>query len=287
MIVVLGVVSGLVYGASDFLAGIAARRVPSVLVSLAMFVVAAGTVGAAMLVPGLMPSAWSTDAVVLGLLAGVAGAIGSWALYAALALGPMSVVSPLTAGLYALVPAVAGFALGDRLPWYGVLALGLVVVATVLLSRSPGERSARVTARALVLSLIAGVSLGAYIVLIDRAPAASGFVPLLVDYLTGIVVFLGAWLLTSRARAGGELRRLGLGSTAGATLLAGLGLALGNILLLIGLRLGELAVMGVLNALYPLGTVLLALIVLRERLHPLQVAGIVLAVAASALLALA
>ena len=58
------------------------------------------------------------------------------------------------------------------------------------------------------------------------------------------------------------------------------------ILLVIGLHLGELAVMGVLNALYPLGTVLLALVVLRERLSRLQVLGILLAIAASAVLAL-
>jgi drug/metabolite transporter (DMT)-like permease len=67
---------------------------------------------------------------------------------------------------------------------------------------------------------------------------------------------------------------------------AGLLLAVATILLVIGLHLGELAVMGVLNALYPLGTVLLALVVLRERLSAPQVLGILLALAASATLAL-
>ncbi|MES1170361.1 MAG: EamA family transporter, partial [Leifsonia sp.] len=67
---------------------------------------------------------------------------------------------------------------------------------------------------------------------------------------------------------------------------AGVLLAAGNILLVIGLHLGELAVMGVLNALYPLGTVILAFFVLRERLSLLQTLGIVLALAASAVLAL-
>jgi drug/metabolite transporter (DMT)-like permease len=60
----------------------------------------------------------------------------------------------------------------------------------------------------------------------------------------------------------------------------------GNILLVVGLHLGELAVMGVLNALYPLGTVILAFLVLKERLSVLQTFGIVLALAASAVLAL-
>ena len=63
-------------------------------------------------------------------------------------------------------------------------------------------------------------------------------------------------------------------------------LAGGNILLVVGLHLGELAVMGVLNALYPLGTVILAFFVLKERLSMLQTFGIVLALAASAVLAL-
>jgi drug/metabolite transporter (DMT)-like permease len=73
----------------------------------------------------------------------------------------------------------------------------------------------------------------------------------------------------------------------GQALLAGALLVVANILLVIGLHLGELAIMGVLNALYPLGTVLLALIVLRERLSRLQLAGIALALAASVVLALA
>jgi drug/metabolite transporter (DMT)-like permease len=62
-------------------------------------------------------------------------------------------------------------------------------------------------------------------------------------------------------------------------------LAVGNILLVIGLHLGDLAVMGVLSSLYPLGTVLLAFLVLRERLSWVQGAGIVLALAGSVLLA--
>ena len=94
-------------------------------------------------------------------------------------------------------------------------------------------------------------------------------------------------LLVNRVRRGAaELAGIRHRTGFAQAVLAGVLLAAGNILLVIGLHLGELAVMGVLNALYPLGTVILAFFVLRERLSLLQTVGIVLAMGASAVLAL-
>jgi drug/metabolite transporter (DMT)-like permease len=143
-----------------------------------------------------------------------------------------------------------------------------------------------VTPRAVLLGSIAGLGFAGYIIAIDRTPTDSGLAPLLVD-LTVATLLYGSVLAVNRARRGsaelaGVRNRTGLVQA----VFAGILLAAGNILLVIGLHLGELAVMGVLNALYPLGTVILAFFVLRERLSVLQAFGIVLALAASAVLAL-
>jgi drug/metabolite transporter (DMT)-like permease len=110
--------------------------------------------------------------------------------------------------------------------------------------------------------------------------------PLLVELATGLVIFVVALAVNRLRRGPAELAVLRERTVVGQALLGGLLLVVANILLVIGLHLGDLAVMGVLNALYPLGTIVLALVVLRERLGRLQIAGIVLALAASAVLAL-
>jgi drug/metabolite transporter (DMT)-like permease len=110
--------------------------------------------------------------------------------------------------------------------------------------------------------------------------------PLLVELATGLAIFVVALAANRLRRSPSELAVLRERKVVGQAVLGGLFLVVANILLVIGLHLGDLAVMGVLNALYPLGTILLALIVLRERLGWLQIAGIGLALAASAVLAL-
>jgi drug/metabolite transporter (DMT)-like permease len=190
------------------------------------------------------------------------------------------------AAIYALIPAIVGIALGERLPPIGYVALVAVVIAAVMLAVTREPDSHRVTPRALLLGLIAGVGFGGYIVAIDATPAESGLVPLLVDLAVGIVL-LGAVLVVRRLRSGpDEWAGLRDRSTLGLALAAGATLAAANIMLVIALHLGELSIVGVLNSLYPLGTVLLAMIVLRERLTWVQALGIALAISASAVLAL-
>ncbi|MFC5503238.1 EamA family transporter [Lysinimonas soli] len=282
MIALLGLSSALVYGASDFLGGLASRRMTSLLVSLlsqlaALLIVTVVTVSGS--------GHWSASAVLLGAVAGVAGGIGTWAFYASLAIGPMSVVSPGVAMIYAVVPAIVGFAIGERIAPLGYVALAAVVVAAVLLAVPRQRDPVRVTPRAVVLGSIAGIGFAGYIIAIGRTPRDSGLAPLLVDLCVATLLY-GTVLLVNRVRRG-RAELAGLGDRLGVVqaVLAGILLALGNILLVVGLHLGDLAVMGVLNALYPLGTVILAFFVLRERLSVLQAVGIVLALAASAVLA--
>ena len=283
MIALLGLSSALVYGASDFLGGLASRRITPLLVSFLSQLAALLIAAVATFVSN---PHWSVSAVVLGMVAGVAGGIGTWAFFASLAIGPMSVVSPGVAMIYAVVPAIVGFAIGERIAVLGYVALAAVVVAAVLLAVPRQRDPVRVTPRAVLLGSIAGLGFAGYIIAIDRTPTDSGLAPLFVDLIVATVLY-GVVLLVNRARRGpaewsGIRNRTGVVQA----VFAGVLLAAGNILLVIGLHLGELAVMGVLNALYPLGTVILAFFVLKERLSVLQSVGIVLALAASAVLAI-
>ena len=287
MIALLGLSSALVYGASDFLGGLASRRITPLLVSFlsqlaALLIAAVATF--------VSTPHWSTSAVVLGIVAGFAGGIGTWAFYASLAIGPMSVVSPGVAMIYAVVPAIVGFAIGERIAVLGYLALAAVIVAAVLLAVPRQRDPVRVTPRAVLLGSIAGLGFAGYIIAIDRTPTNSGLAPLFVDLIVATLLY-GVVLVVNRVRRGaveGPKEWAGIRNRTGVVqaVFAGVLLAAGNILLVVGLHLGELAVMGVLNALYPLGTVILAFFVLRERLSVLQTIGIVLALAASAVLAL-
>ena len=283
MAAILGFLSAVIYGASDFLGGLASRRMSALLVSFVTFLVALVAVGVGVLIE---QPVWSTQAVVAGVIAGVSGTIGQWAFFAALALGPMSVISPGVAAIYAIIPAVVGIAIGERLPAIGYFALVAVVVAAVMLAVTRETDHSRVSPRALLLGLVAGVGFGGYIVAIDSTPAESGLVPLLVDLTVGILL-LGAILLVRRIRSGpAEFRGIREPNALALSLGAGATLAAANIMLVIALHLGELSIVGVLNSLYPLGTVLLAMIVLRERLTWLQWVGVALAISASAVLAL-
>ena len=282
MIVIAGLVSAIVYGVSDFLGGVSARRIPPILVSLVSFIAAAVPIAAA---TPLVGSVWSTDAVWLGALAGIAGAGAIWAFYTALAIGPMSVISPTVAAVAALLPAVAGIAQGERFTPRGYVALAALIVAAVLLGVTREQQGGRLGTRAVVLAVLSGVGFGGYNVIIEWTPPESGLVPVLVDLIVGAALY-AVIVAVIRMRRGPSFAvftadRRGLWLA----VVAGVLMAVANAVLVWGLHQGELAVMGVLSALYPLGTVLLALTVLRERMSLVQWVGVALALAASVALA--
>jgi drug/metabolite transporter (DMT)-like permease len=283
VIALLGLSSALIYGASDFFGGLGSRRITPLLVSFISQIAALLIATVAVFSSEIH---WSTSAVVLGLVAGVGGGIGTWAFFTSLAIGPMSVVSPGVAMIYAVVPAIVGIALGERIAPLGYVALVAVVVAAVLLAVPRQRDTVRLTPRAIVYGSIAGLGYAGYIIAIGRTPRDSGLLPLWLDLIVATLLYTVVLLINRIRRGPGELSGVRDRTAVIQSILAGILLAGGNILLVVGLHLGELAVMGVLNALYPLGTVILAFFLLKERLSVLQTFGIVLALAASAVLAL-
>jgi drug/metabolite transporter (DMT)-like permease len=294
--VAVGLVSALVYGAADFLGGTAARRISPVRVTAVAAV--SGLLVLLIALP-LVGGVWSTEAVLLGALSGVSGAIAIGLLYACLAVGPMSILSPLTAVVSAVVPLAFGLLGGERLGGIGYVALAVALVAVVLVGFVPERGAVRPSLRGLAMAVGSGVAIGVFIVIIDRTPDDSGLVPLVLNRtVNGAIMFAAVGVLVVARRRRGSA--VGGGRPEAATPAAdawrpGLALAvacgvldaLANTGLLLGLRLGELSIMAVLTALYPAGTILLAAVVLKERIAPVQAVGLVLAVAAGAMLALA
>ncbi len=302
--VMLGLSGALVYGFADFLGGLASRRVRPVTVAAI-----AAAVGIAPLLVGLLVvgARFSWQATLWGAVGGVSGGVGVLLLYAALAIGPMSVLSPLTAVFSAVVPVVVALVRGTVLSPVAIGALVIAVVAVVLVASVRDAGGARLTARGVLAAAVAGCGFGGIVLAFNETPADSGVAPLLVARVLQALL-LGAAAVLSAAAArpggsavvaspappdgvagstarGGSVRRLALVIVA-----CGVFDAMANVFIQAGLHSSTdpvtLPVISVLNALYPIGTVVLAGLVLRERLTLLQGLGIGLALAASVALAL-
>ncbi|WP_409074080.1 EamA family transporter [Micromonospora chalcea] len=268
--IVLAAVSALAFGTADFSGGKASRwadpiavTVVSQMLSLPLLVVLV------LVVPGT-PSALDLG---WGLLAGVAGAGGVMLLYRALATGVMAVVAPVTAITAAIVPIVAGLVLADSPGAVALGGAGLAVVAIGLVSL--GERGAarRLSGRVLAMALAAGLLFGVFFALLGQADESAGMWPVLAVRVSSV-----AFGLALAARTGTRLRlgRRVLGWAAAAGLLD----SAANALFLAAAGRGHLSVVAAVASLYPASTVLLALAVDRERLRPVQLAGLGFAAAA-------
>jgi drug/metabolite transporter (DMT)-like permease len=263
---------------SDFVGGIASRRVAALRVVLVSYPVAMVLLTVLALVFG---GTVTTPAVVWGALCGISQAFGVWWFYAALAAGPISVVSPLTAILVAGVPVGVGVALGERPS--GVAYAGIVValLAVVLVSReAEGEqdRPHRFTKQVAWMTVGSGLAFGLNFVLIDQAPAEARLWPLVFARVSASVLVV----LIALASANLVVPR---GVPLKLALAAGVLDTVANVAMLLALQASLLSLTGVLISLYPAGTVALAMLVLKERVTRWQAAGMVLALAAVAMIA--
>ncbi|MCU1476955.1 MAG: hypothetical protein JWQ64_1648 [Subtercola sp.] len=311
----LGITGAFVYGSSDFLGGLASKRISPLIVTATSAV--AGLAILLLLFP-VIGGAWSWSAVIWGGLSGISGAIALSLLYACLAIGPMSILSPLTAIMSAIVPMTFGLVTGTTFGLVGYLGLGVALVAVVLVGFVPEKGAVRPSAKGLLMAIASGALIGLFLILINQTPTDSGIVPLLFNRSVNALLLFGAVAVLSLGSRRRRQRATATGAGAGAgaigsvrgvdlpgdtdaraavsanlrialLLAVGCGVldAVANILLLTGIHLGDLAIMSVLTAMYPAGTIILAAIVLRERIAPVQIVGLVLALVAAAMLALA
>lgn len=265
MSVLLALLSSLLWGSADFFGGLLTKRLSVYAVvgaSQAFGLIAVTAVALAM--GGF---AGDTDWIPWSMAAGVSGSLGLLCFYAALASGTMGVVSPIAA-LGAVVPVVTGIAQGEQpsnLALAGI-AIGLLGAAAA----SGPELSSKVDMRPVVLAAVAGLFFGACFTFLAYGAESSSVMTLWGMRVTSVTGFVVAALFT---RSLGGLR-----SSDGPGLLAvGLGDAGANLLFALATQRGLLSITSAVGSLYPVATVLLAYVVLHERLHRIQIVGVIAA----------
>jgi len=285
LVVVVGLASALIFGAADFFGGLASKRLlPVRVVSLSALVGLTILLVASLVVGGR----FSWEAVLWGGLSGAVGSFGILLLYAALAIGPMSILSPLTAVISAIVPVTWGLIQGERLTLIGYIALGLALIAVVLVGFVPERGAVRPSLRGVAYATASGALIGTLLILLNEAPDDSGLLPLVFNRVSYLVILWGIVLvLVVRSRVRRDPPGPRVRPVLPLIIAAGVADSTANILIILGLRLGDLSVIAVLTALYPAGTIALAAIVLKERIAPVQWVGLVVALIAAAMLALA
>ena len=284
MTILFGLLSAFSYGYADFVGALASKKVRALTVTTVAF-----TFGLllALFFSLFLGASYSLTVIQIGVLAGFCSAAAISFLYAALALGPISITSPLTAVLSAIVPVVIDIASGEELGALSLVAIVLILIAVVLVAFVPGPDVRLPSLKATLYSVGAGLGFGGLFVFIDASPADSGLGVLVVMRIVGIAILLAGLTLLFLSKKNKVIieREVFAASTIWLVLLAGFGDITGNVFFVIATREGALAIAAVLTSLYPVGTILLARIFLKEKLALSQNLGILLAVSACGLLA--
>ncbi len=275
--IVYGLASAAVWGAGDFSGGLAAKR------NRAMTVVLASQVVGGIFILSLArlfgegvppPVYWGW-----GALAGISGALGLLAFYRGLAGSRMGLVAPMSALVTAALPIAVGV-VTEGLPSPGQRwGFAVALPAIWLIAQSDG--SVRVSLADMRLPVLSGLGFGLFFIFISRVSAEAVFWPLFSARLASVSLFLAVSL--SRRQLGAMFRSIRCWPV---IIVAGIFDAGGNALFALASRAGRLDIATVSASMYPATTVLLAWIVLKERLGRKQWLGVAGILAALALLAL-
>jgi len=272
----LALLSAVFYGTADFLGGLAARRATAL--GATVLAQGSGLVLVAIAMPLFPAGPPSAEGALWGAGAGLTGGLGVALLYYGFAVGRVSVVAPVTAVCSIAIPVLVATALGERPGPLAVAGIAVAIASVALISLQddaaggPGSRD-----RSVAIALCSGAAIGAFLVCLARAGTASGLWPLLIARVTSTAALAAAALL-ARVPLAVPRRVLPLVLACGALDVVA------NGLYLVAAREGPLGLIATLASLYPASTVLLARLVLRERLRRVQSFGLACAAAAIVLI---
>lgn len=270
MAALLALAAACSFGISDVAGAVAAKRASSIVVSLGLQFAGLPILVIAL---ALLPGAPSLEAVLLGALAGAFGIVGLVLYLRSMAVGPVGVISPVSALMGVAVPVTWGITIaGEVLTTLQVVGVVTGIVAVVLVAWSPGASLRAFGTGGPVIALIAGSLFGLFFVVLDATPTDSGLWPLLGARLSGSVLLVGLLVFVPRPTPTRSLWPL--------IALSGVTDMGANILFLLATRSGLLSLVSLLASLYPVVALLLAHHLLKERLTPLQAGGVVLALTA-------
>ena len=273
LVVVFGLASAASWGAGDFMGGFLTRRMNAWKVLVISFGASIIFLTAlALLTSEPLPSSTQLG---WGIAAGLSGTLALAAYYRALAMGKMGIAAPVTGVLTASVPVLFGV-LTQGLPTpYQSVGFVLALVGLWLISRREGEIG---VSRSLGLAVLAGLGFGGFLVLLSQAGTTAVFWPISTARGTGLSVLL-LIAVVNRGRLRGERGGLAL------MLLTGVLEVGGNAFFLLATQVGRIDVASVLCSLYPAATIILAYLLLKERMTRTQGAGIMAVLIAIVLIA--
>src|SRR4051812_22563735 len=267
----LALMSAILYGAADFVGGLTSRRASTLAVVLVSQL--SGVVVVLILLPLLPEASVLRSDAGWGAVAGLAGGFGVALLYRALAIGTMSVVAPTTAVCAVAIPVAFAIVLGERPSTMALAGMATALVAIVLVSQSPAPSSASPqrprSSEALLLAIASGVAIGLFYLTLARTSRQAGLWPLLAARGASSALF--AVIALASGHRALRMPRSVLPMAIGCGVLD----MAANGLYLVATRGGALSVIVTLASLYPASTVLLARVILHERLGPLQITGVV------------
>lgn len=277
MPVLLALGSALVYGVGDYFGGRASRDQASIVVAAVGQIVSVVLVAVAVVVmgtdaPGAATWWWSAGG-------GMVGALGIAGLYHGFAHGDITVVAPTSAVIGAALPVVVGLSLGERPTVMALVGIVVAVTAIALVSGAVGKHQHNTPPRIVVLAVAVGACFGLLFVAFDRTDADSGMWPLLIARFASIpmLIVIGAAARVRPARHSASMR---------IAVLSGVFDMGANVLYLLAVRGGMLAIVSAVASLYPVTTVALAFSFDKERVTRWQGIGLVAAAAALVLVSL-
>ena len=277
MAALLALIASLTWGVADYMGGIASRKASPTQVLVVAY--PSGAVIITLMAFLAVPGEFSTDAALWGVLAGSIGALAVALLYIALSRGPMGVVSPITAVMSGAVPTAVGLLNGERLTLLGITGIALAALAVILVSREKGEH-VKVAPSTILISIASGSAIGLYLSALSLAPEESGIWAATVGrWTSSILVAVVVFAVIKNFTRNGFPWMLAI--------VSGFLDATANAVFQLASQRGLLSIVAVLGSLYPATTALLARFLIQERLSRIQIVGVLLALLAAALLALA
>jgi drug/metabolite transporter (DMT)-like permease len=278
MEVALGALVALAYGSGDFLGGISAKRLPTVTVLLVSQ--SFGLAVALVLVVALRDARPDAHVFVLSAAAGVVAVVALGLLFRGLALGRMSIVAPLSAIGGGVLPVAWGLLRGERPSALALAGVGVALIAAAIVGRGAEHDPAATISPRLELALGAGAGLGFGVVFIlfAESSSGSGMWPVLIARCASVPVLAVAAVVLGHSP---RIARADLAPVAG----AGLCDVGANALVVLAVRRGFLSLVAPVASLYPATTVVLARLVLHERIGRQRAGGLALGLVGLALIA--
>ncbi len=273
----LAILSSVCFGSGDFFGGVAAKRADLIFIMVVNQIAALATVLLAAYL--LNPFLLSNQDLGFAAVAGLSTAIGVPLLYKGLAIGPMSIVAPVTALVAILLPVAYGMLALDEAPgWLTLTGFAVGGFAVFLLGGGdkitdvfkPAANTSSVAIRGFAYALGAGICIATFYVAIKRCSPGSGLWPLVAARTVAMMAIAG--LAGFRHRARPIMRPQARLVTF--ILLSGSLDGVANAFYLLAAHSGDLGVVSTITSLYPATTILLARYVLGERLSLPQAIGV-------------